>query len=63
MPETEFDMKSIAKQMTMEVHITGMKIFRVRLWMGIQFFRIGAWIAGIGYKTMDETKGEENADT
>lgn len=44
----DFDASKLAKEIELTIHVKGMNIFRVRLWIGMLFFRLGAWIAGVG---------------
>lgn len=46
-------MSSVTDRMTVTVRVTGVRVWRARLWMAIQLFKLGARIAGVGLHVED----------
>ena len=42
------DMKEIAKQTTVHVTLVNYKAWRWRAWLGMQLYRLGAWVMWMG---------------
>ena len=48
------DMSDVSKNCVLEVKITGVKKFRLRLKTAILIFKFGAWIAGMGIEISED---------
>lgn len=46
----DVSMAELAGQMTINLRLTGVNVFRVRLWLGARLMRLGAWVMGCGIK-------------
>ena len=46
----QVDVSEVVKRCTVYVKITGVTKFHLRLKAAMVFFRIGAWVAGVGIK-------------
>ena len=57
MAESAVHMKDLAKDVTMNLKLKGVKMFCFRLWLGLQFIKIGAWISGVGIDIEDDADG------
>lgn len=54
--EIRIPMASIAKDITLNVKVitTGERLWKWRLWLGIQCLRLGAFVAGVGIRVDHE---------
>ncbi|CAN5855131.1 hypothetical protein BH11PSE1_BH11PSE1_16370 [soil metagenome] len=50
---TEFRAADLAREVTLSYRITGMKVWRARLWIAGLIFQIGAIVAGVGIEMTD----------
>jgi hypothetical protein len=41
---------SVTKNLVVHVRVTGVKVWRVRLWFAMKLFRLGARVAGVGLR-------------
>lgn len=48
MAEATINMGEAARSVTLQLKVTGLRKFRLRLWLASQVFRLGAAIAGTG---------------
>jgi hypothetical protein len=44
----DFHMREVAAAMTLKVRVRGLRIFRVRFWLGVTLIRCAAHIMGVG---------------
>jgi hypothetical protein len=44
----------VAKELTMTVNVTGLKIWRVRLFVGLLLLRASTWVMGCGIELIDK---------
>lgn len=51
----QFRAADLAKEVTLKYRITGMKVWRARLWAAALIFQFGALVAGVG---IEMTEGD-----
>lgn len=56
----EFDAKDLVTDMNMTITVARYDEWRFRLWLGLLFIRLGAWIAWIGVKEEVEPLPEKD---
>jgi hypothetical protein len=44
---TTFTASELAKGIKMTVLIKGLAIWKIRLWLSVRLFKLGAWVAGV----------------
>ena len=49
----EFRAADLAQEVTLKFRITGLKVWRARLWMASLIFQLGAIVAGVGIEMTD----------
>lgn len=50
-------MSDVTRNMTIQLTVSGLRTFKVRLWLCCQIIRFGAWVGGFGFIVED---GDEN---
>ena len=48
--DVRIPLQSVMKNITMHVEVTGVRTWKMRMWLALQCFRLGCWIAGMGLK-------------
>jgi hypothetical protein len=48
MADLRVPIAAVTKDITMHVEVTGVRVWRVRLWLWIQLLRLAALVAGVG---------------
>jgi hypothetical protein len=48
--DLKLPISSVSKNITMQVEVTGVRVWKARLWLAIQIFRLGAWVVGVGIR-------------
>ena len=43
-------MTRITRDITMNIEVTGVRVWRVRMWLAVKIMRLAAWVAGVGIK-------------
>lgn len=65
MPSTESEYKvrmgEVLRGMTMNVRVTGLKVWRVRLWLSMVLMRAAALVAGCGIHVESQAGRKENS--
>lgn len=46
----QYPIGSAVKHMTMQVDIAGLRVFRLRVWLGMKLIALAAWVIGCSVK-------------
>jgi hypothetical protein len=46
--EVRFPVAKALQSMTLQVRVTGLRRFRIRVWLGIRLLKLAAWVIGTG---------------
>ncbi len=50
----EIPMSDLCGRITLNVTVTGVRVFKARLWLGSRLFRLAAWVIGVGCEVKAE---------
>lgn len=59
MARMEIDAQKCARQIVMNVTLTGVRIFAFRLKLALLFIRLGVWISGMGLHVVATDAGRQ----
>jgi hypothetical protein len=59
MARAEFSMSDLAKDLTVDVYITGMKTFQIRMWIAIKLIQLAAWVLPASVNVHVEGLGDD----
>ena len=52
-------MSDLAKDLTVDVYITGMKTFQIRMWIAIKLIQLAAWVLPASVNVHVEGLGDD----
>lgn len=57
--DVSIGMREVTDRMTLgiTVRVTGQRVYRLRMWLGVRCFKLGAWVIGFGTVNLEVRDG------